>query len=277
MFKDPLVIAGKEYKSRLLVGTGKYVNEEQALESIKASKSEIVTVAIRRVELDSKKRPNSILNFITPEQFTILPNTAGCFSAKEAIRIACLGRELLNWESLVKLEVLKDKETLLPLMDETVSAAKELVNLGFKVMVYCTDELDYALTLEDIGCVAIMPLASPIGSGQGIINPDAIEKIIEKISCPVIIDAGIGAASEVTIAMEMGCDGVLLNTAIAKAKDPILMAEAMRDAAISGRKSFLAGRIPVKKDANPSSPMKGIVNSWKILLKVFLRHDQDLR
>ena len=261
MFKDPLVIAGKEYKSRLLVGTGKYINEEQALESIKASKSEIVTVAIRRVELDSKKRPNSILNFVTPEQFTILPNTAGCFSAKEAIRIACLGRELLNGESLVKLEVLKDKETLLPLMDETVSAAKELVNLGFKVMVYCTDELDYALTLEDIGCIAIMPLASPIGSGQGIINPEAIEKIIEKISCPVIIDAGIGAASEVSIAMEMGCDGVLLNTAIAKAKNPILMAEAMRDAAISGRKSFLAGRIPVKKDANPSSPMKGIVNS----------------
>ena len=171
MEKDPLIIAGKAYNSRLLVGTGKYSSEKQALEAIKASNSEIVTVAIRRVELDSENRSDSILNYITPEKYKILPNTAGCFSAKEAIRIACLGRELLNGENLIKLEVLKDKETLMPLMKETVVAAKELVLLGFEVMVYCTDEIDYAINLEDIGCVAIMPLASPIGSGQGIINP----------------------------------------------------------------------------------------------------------
>ena len=261
MSKDLLKIAGKEYNSRLLVGTGKYLNEDQALKSIRASKSEIVTVAIRRVELDLNKRSDSILNYITPEQFTILPNTAGCFSAKEAVRIACLGRELLNGESLVKLEVLKDKETLLPLMDETVLAAKELVDLGFQVMVYCTDEIDYAENLEDIGCVAIMPLASPIGSGQGITNPDAILKIVDKITCPVIIDAGIGTASEVAVAMEMGCDGVLLNTAIAKSKNPVLMAEAMKDAVLSGRKCFLAGRMPKRIKASASSPLKGIVDS----------------
>lgn len=261
MEKDPLIIAGKAYNSRLLVGTGKYSSEKQALEAIKASKSEIVTVAIRRVEIDSESRSDSILNYITPEKYKILPNTAGCFSAKEAIRIACLGRELLNGENLVKLEVLKDKETLMPLMEETIVAAKELVSLDFEVMVYCTDEIDYAIRLEDIGCVAIMPLASPIGSGQGIINPNSIKKIIKRISCPVIIDAGIGAASEVSIAMEMGCDGVLLNTAIAKSNNPVLMAEAMRDAAISGRKCFLAGRIPVKKTADPSSPTKGIIDS----------------
>ena len=261
MSKDLLKIAGKEYSSRLLVGTGKYLNEDQALKSIRASKSEIVTVAIRRVELDLNKRSDSILNFITPEQFTILPNTAGCFSAKEAVRIACLGRELLNGESLVKLEVLKDKETLLPLMDETVLAAKELVDLGFQVMVYCTDEIDYAENLEDIGCVAIMPLASPIGSGQGITNPDAILEIVDKITCPVIIDAGIGTASEVAVAMEMGCDGVLLNTAIAKSENPVLMAEAMKDAVLSGRKCFLAGRMPKRIKASSSSPLKGIVDS----------------
>ena len=261
MSKDLLKIAGKEYNSRLLVGTGKYLNEDQAFKSIRASKSEIVTVAIRRVELDLNKRSDSILNYITPEQFTILPNTAGCFSAKEAVRIACLGRELLNGESLIKLEVLKDKETLLPLMDETVLAAKELVDLGFQVMVYCTDEIDYAENLEDIGCVAIMPLASPIGSGQGITNPDAILEIVDKITCPVIIDAGIGTASEVAVAMEMGCDGVLLNTAIAKSENPVLMAEAMKDAVLSGRKCFLAGRMPKRIKASASSPLKGIVDS----------------
>lgn len=261
MSKDLLKIAGKEYNSRLLVGTGKYLNEDQALKSIRASKSEIVTVAIRRVELDLNKRSDSILNYITPEQFTILPNTAGCFSAKEAVRIACLGRELLNGESLVKLEVLKDKETLLPLMDETVLAAKELVDLGFQVMVYCTDEIGYVENLEDIGCVAIMPLASPIGSGQGITNPDAILEIVDKITCPVIIDAGIGTASEVAVAMEMGCDGVLLNTAIAKSENPVLMAQAMKDAVLSGRKCFLAGRMPKRTKASPSSPLKGIVDS----------------
>ena len=259
MFKDPLVIAGKEYKSRLLVGTGKYINEEQALESIKASKSEIVTVAIRRVELDSKKRPNSILNFITPEQFTILPNTAGCFSAKEAIRIACLGRELLNGESLVKLEVLKDKETLLPLMDETVSAAKELVNLGFKVMVYCTDDPLLAKKLEDSGASAIMPLASPIGSGLGLQNKVNISLIIKNSKVPVIVDAGIGTASDATIAMEMGCDGVLVNSAIANAKNPVLMARSFKNGVISGRDSFLAGRMKKNTFATASSPIDGLI------------------
>jgi thiazole synthase len=259
--KDTFKIAGKDFSSRLLVGTGKYENKDVAVHAIDASEAEIVTVAIRRVELDKSLRSEPILNYISPKKYTILPNTAGCFNAKEAIRIARLGREILDGKNLLKLEVLKDKETLLPLMDETLLAAKELVKDGFEIMVYCTDELEYALKLEEIGCVAIMPLAAPIGSGQGIVNPDAINSIIEKISQPVIIDAGIGTASEVTVALEMGCDGVLLNTAIAKAKNPVLMAEAMKEASRSGRKSYLAGRMKTDTKANPSSPMKGIVNS----------------
>lgn len=261
MSSDIFNIAGKDFSSRLLVGTGKYSDEREAILAIEASEAEIVTVAIRRVELEKNKRTQSILNYISPQKYTILPNTAGCFNAKEAIRIAYLGREILEGANLLKLEVLKDKETLLPLMDETIVAAKTLVKEGFEIMVYCTDDLNYAKELEDIGCVAIMPLAAPIGSGQGIVNPKAISSIIEKISCPVIIDAGIGTASEVAIAMEMGCDGVLLNSAIAKAKNPILMAEAMKEAARSGRKSFLAGRMKSQAKANPSSPMQGIVNS----------------
>ena len=238
MSEDKLKIAGKDFSSRLLVGTGKYKNEQVAVKAIEASGAEIVTVAIRRVAIDSKLREECILNYISPEKFTILPNTAGCFSASDAVRVARLGREMLSNSNLVKLEVLSDPHSLLPLMDETLEAAKELVSDGFEVMVYCTDEIDYALKLEDIGCCAVMPLAAPIGSGLGIVNPDAIQTIVKKLACPVLVDAGIGTASEVSLAMELGCDAVLLNTAIAGAKDPIMMAEAMRDATIAGRKAF---------------------------------------
>ncbi len=261
MSEDKLKIAGKDFSSRLLVGTGKYKNEQVAVKAIEASGAEIVTVAIRRVAIDSKLREECILNYISPEKFTILPNTAGCFSASDAVRVARLGREMLSNSSLVKLEVLSDPHSLLPLMDETLEAAKELVSDGFEVMVYCTDEIDYALKLEDIGCCAVMPLAAPIGSGLGIVNPDAIQTIVKKLACPVLVDAGIGTASEVSLAMELGCDAVLLNTAIAGAKDPIMMAEAMRDATIAGRKAFLAGRIPKRKSGSPSSPTKGRINS----------------
>ena len=233
MSEDKLKIAGKDFSSRLLVGTGKYKNEQVAVKAIEASGAEIVTVAIRRVAIDSKLREECILNYISPEKFTILPNTAGCFSASDAVRVARLGREMLSNSNLVKLEVLSDPHSLLPLMDETLEAAKELVSDGFEVMVYCTDEIDYALKLEDIGCCAVMPLAAPIGSGLGIVNPDAIQTIVKKLACPVLVDAGIGTASEVSLAMELGCDAVLLNTAIAGAKDPIMMAEAMRDATIA--------------------------------------------
>ena len=223
MSEDKLKIAGKDFSSRLLVGTGKYKNEQVAVKAIEASGAEIVTVAIRRVAIDSKLREECILNYISPEKFTILPNTAGCFSASDAVRVARLGREMLSNSNLVKLEVLSDPHSLLPLMDETLEAAKELVSDGFEVMVYCTDEIDYALKLEDIGCCAVMPLAAPIGSGLGIVNPDAIQTIVKKLACPVLVDAGIGTASEVSLAMELGCDAVLLNTAIAGAKDPIMM------------------------------------------------------
>ena len=256
MSEDKLKIAGKDFSSRLLVGTGKYKNEQVAVKAIEASGAEIVTVAIRRVAIDSKLREECILNYISPEKFTILPNTAGCFSASDAVRVARLGREMLSNSNLVKLEVLSDPHSLLPLMDETLEAAKELVSDGFEVMVYCTDEIDYALKLEDIGCCAVMPLAAPIGSGLGIVNPDAIQTIVKKLACPVLVDAGIGTASEVSLAMELGCDAVLLNTAIAGAKDPIMMAEAMRDATIAGRKAFLAGRIPKRNSGSPSSPTK---------------------
>ena len=261
MSEDKLKIAGKDFSSRLLVGTGKYKNEQVAVKAIEASGAEIVTVAIRRVAIDSKLREECILNYISPEKFTILPNTAGCFSASDAVRVARLGREMLSNSNLVKLEVLSDPHSLLPIMDETVEAAKELVSDGFEVMVYCTDEIDYALKLEDIGCCAVMPLAAPIGSGLGIVNPDAIQTIVKKLSCPVLVDAGIGTASEVSLAMELGCDAVLLNTAIAGAEDPIMMAEAMRDATIAGRKAFLAGRIPKRNSGSPSSPTKGRINS----------------
>ena len=243
MSEDKLKIAGKDFSSRLLVGTGKYKNEQVAVKAIEASGAEIVTVAIRRVAIDSKLREECILNYISPEKFTILPNTAGCFSASDAVRVARLGREMLSNSNLVKLEVLSDPHSLLPLMDETLEAAKELVSDGFEVMVYCTDEIDYALKLEDIGCCAVMPLAAPIGSGLGIQNKINLKIIRNQTKLPVIVDAGIGQASDATQAMELGCDGVLINTAIAKAKNPYEMAEAMKYAVISGRKSYLSGRI----------------------------------
>lgn len=258
MSKDKLKIAGKEYSSRLLVGTGKYSDEKNASEAIRASGAEIVTVAIRRVEIDSKLRDECILNYIPPKEFTILPNTAGCFSAQEAIRVARLGREILSNSNLIKLEVLSDPKSLLPLMDETLIATKELIKEGFQVMVYCTDEIDYALKLEDLGCSAVMPLAAPIGSGLGIVNPDAIAKIVEKISCPVLVDAGIGTASEVSLAMELGCDAVLINSAIAKSNNPITMATAFKNAVIAGRQCFLSGKMKKKLFATATSPTSKI-------------------
>ena len=259
MSEDKLKIAGKDFSSRLLVGTGKYKNEQVAVKAIEASGAEIVTVAIRRVAIDSKLREECILNYISPEKFTILPNTAGCFSASDAVRVARLGREMLSNSNLVKLEVLSDPHSLLPLMDETLEAAKELVSDGFEVMVYCTDEIDYALKLEDIGCCAVMPLAAPIGSGLGIQNKINLKIIRNRTKLPVIVDAGIGQASDATQAMELGCDGVLINTAIAKAKNPYEMAEAMKYAVISGRKSYLSGRINPNLFGSASTTNSGII------------------
>ena len=259
MVKDKFKIAGKEYSSRLLVGTGKYLNEKSASQAIIASGAEIVTVAIRRVEIDSNLRDECILNYISPKEFTILPNTAGCFSAEEAVRVARLGREILANSNLIKLEVLSDPKSLLPLMDETLLATKELVKDGFEVMVYCTDEIDYALKLEDSGCCAVMPLAAPIGSGLGIQNKTNIKILRNQTRVPLIIDAGIGQASDAVEAMEMGCDAVLINTAIAKAKNSYQMAEAMKYAVISGRKSFLSGRIMPNLLGSPSTSKKGII------------------
>ncbi len=256
--KDPLIIAGKKYKSRLIIGTGKYKNYNLNKNALVASGAEIITVAIRRVNINDKSK-SMLTDFINPKKYTYLPNTAGCFSGKEALRTLRLAKELGGWD-LVKLEVLADKETLYPNMIETISAAKILVKEGFKVMVYCTDDPILALRLQDIGCVAIMPLGSPIGSGMGILNPLNIEIIIKKCSVPVILDAGIGNASDATIAMELGCDAVLINSAIASASYPIQMARAMRHAVIAGRQSFLAGRIPKSKTALASSPTEGLIS-----------------
>ena len=214
MTQDSLVVAGKNYSSRLLVGTGKYKDEAEAIASIEASGAEIVTVAVRRIDLQNDK-DSSILDYISPDKYTILPNTAGAYSTKDAVRMAKLGREILGGKNLLKLEVLDDPKTLLPNMDSTIEAAEILVRDGFEVMVYCTADYESCMKLEDIGCVSIMPLAAPIGSGQGIAEPQKIQKIIDSVSVPVIIDAGIGTASDASIAMEMGADAVLLNTAIA--------------------------------------------------------------
>ena len=259
MVKDNFKIAGKEYSSRLLVGTGKYLNEKSASQAIRASGAEIVTVAIRRVEIDSNLRDECILNYISPKEFTILPNTAGCFSAEEAVRVARLGREILSNSNLIKLEVLSDPKSLLPLMDETLLATKELVKDGFEVMVYCNSDYESCMKLQDLGCVSIMPLAAPIGSGLGITNPYNIEIILENSNKPIIVDAGVGTASDATIAMELGCDGVLMNTAIAEAKNPILMASAMKKAIESGREAFLAGRMQKRLYASKSSPEDGVI------------------
>ena len=256
---DPLIIAGKTYNSRLLVGTGKYKDFDETRSSIEASGAEIVTVAVRRTNIGQDSSEPNILDFLSPTKFTILPNTAGCYSAEEAIRTCKLARELLGGKTLVKLEVLGDKETLYPNMPQTLKAAKELVDDGFEVMVYCSDDPLQAKELESIGCVSVMPLASPIGSGLGIQNPHNLEIILSKAEVPIIVDAGVGTASDATIAMEMGCAGVLMNTAIAQARKPILMAQAMQKAVESGRQAYLADRMENTPLASASSPQKGLM------------------
>ena len=250
-------IGGKKIKSRLIVGTGKYKSLKETSHAVKASGADIVTVAVRRVNITDKKKP-MLIDYLNPKKIIYLPNTAGCFTAEEALRTLRLAREIGGWK-LVKLEVLGDSKTLYPNMIETIKSTKTLVKEGFKVMVYCTDDPVLAKKLEDSGASAIMPLASPIGSGLGIQNRINISIIIKQSKVPVIIDAGIGTASDATIAMEMGCDGVLVNSAIANAKNPILMAKAFKEAVISGRNSFLAGRMKKNYFAKPSSPIKGII------------------
>jgi thiazole synthase len=261
---DSLVIAGKAYQSRLLVGTGKYKDFAETRAAVKASGAEIVTVAIRRMNIGQDPNQPSLLDALPPSEFTYLPNTAGCYSADDAVRTLRLARELLSTEArphdLVKLEVLGDPQTLFPNMPETLKAAETLVKEGFKVMVYCADDPIQAKILEGMGCVAIMPLASLIGSGMGILNPWNLKLIIESAKVPVLVDAGVGTASDAAIAMELGCDGVLMNTAIAGAKNPVLMAGAMKKAVEAGREAFLAGRMPKKLySATPSSPTTGLI------------------
>ena len=257
---DPLVIAGKPYASRLLVGTGKYKDFDETRRAIDASGANIVTVAIRRTNIGQNAGEPNLLDAIPPDQFTILPNTAGCFTADDAVRTLRLARELLDGHALVKLEVLGDSETLFPNMPETLKAAETLVKDGFEVMVYCADDPIQAKMLEDIGCVAIMPLASLIGSGMGILNPWNLQLIIAQSQVPVLVDAGVGTASDAAIAMELGCDGVLMNTAIAKAGDPILMASAMKKGVEAGREAWRAGRMAKKTyAASPSSPEGGLI------------------
>ena len=261
---NSLSIAGKTYSSRLLVGTGKYKDFAQTKAAIEASGAEIVTVAIRRTNIGQSANEPNILDAIPPSRFTILPNTAGCYSADDAVRTLRLARELLDGHDLVKLEVLGDPQTLYPNMPETLIAARQLVEEGFKVMVYCSDDPILAKQLEDIGCVAVMPLASLIGSGMGILNPWNLQIIIANAKVPVLVDAGVGTASDAAIAMELGCDGVLMNTAIAAAKDPVLMASAMKKAVEAGREAFLAGRMPKKLySASPSSPLDGVIAAAK--------------
>lgn len=258
---DFLTIAGKQYGSRLLVGTGKYKDFAQTQEAITESGAQIVTVAIRRVNIGQDAGQPNLLDVLPMDKFTILPNTAGCYNAQDAVRTLRLARELLDGHKLVKLEVLADDQTLFPNMPETLVAAKELVKDGFDVMVYCSDDPIQAKALEDIGCVAVMPLASLIGSGMGILNPWNLQIIIDRLSVPVLVDAGIGTASDAAYAMELGCDGVLMNTAIAKANNPVQMARAMRHAVIAGRDAFLAGRMPKKVyQGSPSSPVEGKIS-----------------
>ena len=257
-----LTIAGKTYRSRLLVGTGKYKDFAETRTAIEASGAEIVTVAIRRVNIGQNPSEPNLLDALPPSEFTILPNTAGCYTADDAIRTLRLGRELLDGHPLCKLEVLGDPTNLFPNMPETLKAAEILVKDGFQVMVYCADDPIQAKMLEDIGCVAVMPLASLIGSGMGIVNPWNLRLIIDSLKVPVLVDAGVGTASDATVAMELGCDGVLMNTAIAHAKNPVLMASAMKKAVEAGREAFLAGRMPRKYySADPSSPTTGLIGS----------------
>src|SRR4051794_15783301 len=259
---DQLVIAGKPYASRLLVGTGKYKDFDETRAAVDASGAQIVTVAIRRTNIGQNPNEPNLLDSLPPSRFTLLPNTAGCYSAQDAVRTLRLARELLDGHSLVKLEVLGDPRSLYPNVVETIAAAKTLVADGFKVMVYTSDDPIIAKQLEEIGCVAVMPLASLIGSGMGILNPWNLQIIIENAKVPVLVDAGVGTASDAAIAMELGCDGVLMNTAIAAAKNPVLMASAMKKAVEAGRDAFLAGRMPKKLyTATASSPTSGTIAS----------------
>ncbi len=254
---DVLTIAGRTFHSRLIVGTGKYKDYAENAAAAEAAGAEIVTVAVRRVNLTDTKAP-MLVDYLDQKKFTYLPNTAGCFTGEDAVRTLRLAREAGDW-SLVKLEVLGDEKTLYPNMPETLRAAELLIKDGFEVMVYCSDDPIMAKQLEDIGCCAIMPLAAPIGSGLGIQNPVNIRLIIEQANVPVLVDAGVGTASDAAIAMELGCDGVLMNTAIAEAKDPIRMAVAMKHAVIAGRQAYLAGRMPKRLYADPSSPLAGLI------------------
>lgn len=254
---DQLIINGIPYQSRLLVGTGKYRSLEETRTAIDASGAEIVTVAIRRSNIGQHQDEPNLLEYLPPDKFTILPNTAGCYDAESAVRTCRLARELLDGHSLVKLEVLGDEKTLYPDIPATLEAAKILVQENFQVMVYINDDPVMARRFEELGCAAVMPLAAPIGSGLGIRNPYNIRTIVENSSVPVLVDAGVGTASDAAIAMELGCDGVLMNTAIALAKDPVLMASAMKKAVEAGREAFLAGRIPRRAYASASSPIDG--------------------
>jgi len=256
---DKLIIAGKSYSSRLLVGTGKYKDFNETRAAVEASGAEIITIAIRRSNIGQNPNEPSLLEILPPAKYTLLPNTAGCYSAEDAVRTLRLARELLDGHTLVKLEVLGDPQSLYPNVIETLSAAKTLVAEGFQVMVYTSDDPIVAKQLEDIGCVAIMPLASLIGSGMGILNPWNLQLIMERVQVPVIVDAGVGTASDAAIAMELGCDGVLMNTAIAEAKYPPIMAHAMKLAVEAGRLAYRAGRMKKKTYADPSSPLAGLI------------------
>jgi len=254
---DPLVIAGVEYHSRLLTGTGKYRDLNETREATEASGAEIVTVAIRRTNIGQNPDEPNLLDVISPEKYTLLPNTAGCYSAEDAVRTCRLARELLDGHNLVKLEVLGDEKTLFPDITETLKATETLVAEGFDIMVYTNDDPIIARRLEELGCIAVMPLAAPIGSGLGIRNPYNIRTIVENAGVPILVDAGVGTASDAAIAMELGCDGVLMNTAIAGADNPVLMASAMKKAIEAGREAFRAGRIPRKRFASASTPIDG--------------------
>ena len=257
---DILRIGARQFSSRLLLGTGKYRDFVQTKAAVEASGAQIITVAIRRTNIGQTRGEPSLLDALPPSKYTMLPNSAGCYTADDAVRTLRLARELLDGHALTKLEVLGDPQTLYPNMPETIKAAETLVREGFEVMVYCSDDPIQAQTLESIGCVAIMPLASLIGSGMGVLNPWNIQLILDKVTVPVIVDAGVGTASDAAIAMELGCAGVLMNTAVAQAKDPIKMAGAMRKAVEAGREAFLAGRMPKKLySASPSSPTHGVI------------------
>ena len=257
--EDPFILAGRRFESRLLVGTGKYASLEQTRDAIEASGAEVVTVAIRRTNIGQDPGEANLLDFLPADRFTILPNTAGCYDSEAAVRTCRLSRELLDGANLVKLEVLAETRTLLPNVTETLKAAEKLVADGFDVMVYTSDDPVVARRLEEIGCVSVMPLAAPIGSGLGICNPWNILAILEEANVPIIVDAGVGTASDAAVAMELGCDGVLMNTAIAAAREPVLMASAMKHAVVAGREAFRAGRMPRRRFASASSPLEGTI------------------